>query len=168
MPCRHPCYTPPLAVDLTEHSKNNETLFVTNVKAADILEREMDFVIHDWMHVVEKQDDLMHVPMNCDERTGHLPQLLRDVIARLRLNVGTKTRISIAASHHGNLRRKQGYTVPMMVEESRLLEVCLFATLHKNSTQLDFIKLLPDVVTIVDEVDAQLKQQIVCYGSNTI
>jgi hypothetical protein len=53
----------------------------------------------------------------------------------------------------------------MMVEESRLLEVCLFTTLHKNSTQLDFIKLLPDVVTIVDEVDAQLKQQIVCYGS---
>jgi hypothetical protein len=43
-------------------------LFVTNVKVADILEREMDFVIHDWMDVVEKQDDLMHVPVNCDER----------------------------------------------------------------------------------------------------
>ena len=51
----------------------------------------------------------------------------------------------------------------MMVEESRLLQVCLFATLHKSASQLDFTKLLPDVVTIADEVDAQLKQQMVCY-----
>jgi hypothetical protein len=53
---------------------------VINVKVADILEREMGFVIHDWMDAVEKQDDLMHVPLNCDERAGHLPQLLRDVM----------------------------------------------------------------------------------------
>jgi hypothetical protein len=56
-------------------------------KVADVLEREMDFVIHDWMGMVEKQEDLMHISLNRDERTDHLPQLLRDVIARLRLDV---------------------------------------------------------------------------------
>jgi hypothetical protein len=29
----------------------------------------------------------MHISLNRDERTDHLPQLLRDVIARLRLDV---------------------------------------------------------------------------------
>jgi hypothetical protein len=144
-------------------SKNNGTLFATTEKVADILEREMDFVIHDWMEMVEKQEDLMHIPLNFEERTGHLPQLLEDVIARLRLDVDTMAPISIAASHHGNLRRKQGYSVAMVVEESRLLQVCLFTTLHKSAGQLDFTKLLPDVVTIADEVDAQLKQQMLCY-----
>jgi len=137
-------------------------------KVADVLERETDFVIHEWMGMVEKQEDLMHISLNRDERTDHLPQLLRDVIARLRLDVCTKTLVSIVASHHGNLRRKQGYTVAMMIEESRLIEICIFATLKKSSTELDFIKLLPDVVTIVDEVDAQLKQQMLCYSSNAI
>jgi hypothetical protein len=42
----------------------------------------------------------------------------------------------------------------MLIEESRLLEVYLFTTLHKSLTQLDLIKLLPDVVTPVDELDA--------------
>jgi len=42
----------------------------------------------------------------------------------------------------------------MLIGESRLLEVYLFTTLHKSSTQLDLIKLLPDVVTLVDELDA--------------
>ena len=132
-------------------------------KVADVLEREMDFVIRDWMMLVEKQEDLMHISLNFDERTDHLPQLLRDVIARLRVDFCTKTPLSIAAGQHGNLRRKQGYTMAMMIEESRLLQVCLFTALHKSSSQLDFTKLLPDVVTIADEVDAQLKQQTVCY-----
>ena len=69
------------------HSKNNGTLLATSVKVADVLEREMDFVIHDWMEMVEKQEDLMHISLNFDARTGHLPQLLRDVIARFRLDV---------------------------------------------------------------------------------
>ena len=81
---------------------------MTNVKVADIPEREMDFVIHDWMEILEQREDLMHISLNFDARTGHLPQLLRDVIARLRLDVCTKIPISIAASHHGNLRRNKG------------------------------------------------------------
>ena len=79
-------------------------------KVADVLERETDFVIHEWMGIVEKQEDLMHISLNFDERTDHLPQLLRDVIARLRVDFCTKTALSIAAGQHGNLRRKQGYT----------------------------------------------------------
>jgi hypothetical protein len=85
------------------------------------------------------------------------------VITRLRLDAGTKAPLSVAAHHHGDLRRKQGYSVAMVVEESRLLQVCLFTTLHKNTGRIEYTKLLPDVVTIADEVDAQLKQQMLRY-----
>jgi hypothetical protein len=130
---------------------------------AQVLERERDRLIHEWLGMVEKQEDLMTIKLSYEDRTGHLPQLLADVIARLHLDTSTKAPISIAASHHGDLRRKQGYSVAMVVEESRLLQVCLFTTLHKNTKQLDYAKLLPDVVTIADEVDAQLKQQMLRY-----
>src|ERR1700730_1327415 len=130
---------------------------------AQILERELDPLIHEWLGMVEKQEDLMTIKLSYEERTGHLPQLLADVIARLHLDSSTKAPISVAASHHGDLRRKQGYSVAMVVEESRLLQVCLFSTLHKNTKQLDYKTLLPDVVTIADEVDAQLKQQMLRY-----
>ena len=88
---------------------------------------------------------------------------LQAVIARLRLDAGTKAPISKAAAEHADLRRKQGYTVPMTVEESRLLQVTIFSTLHKNVKNLEFGVLLPDIVTIADEVDAQLKEQLVCF-----
>jgi hypothetical protein len=145
------------------HSKNNGPRLDTTESVADILERELDPLIHDWMQLVEKQDDLMAITLGYEDRTGHLPVLLQEVIARLRLDAGTKAPISVAASHHGDLRRKQGYSVAMVVEESRLLQVCLFTTLHKNTNRLEYSKLLPDVVIIADEVDAQLKQQMLCY-----
>jgi len=51
----------------------------------------------------------------------------------------------------------------MAVEESRLLQVTIFSTLHKNVKNLEFSSLLPDVVTIADEVDAQLKEQMLRF-----
>jgi hypothetical protein len=130
---------------------------------ADILEHDLDAAIQDWLSRVEKEADLTCIPLNFEERTGHLPQLLHDVIARLRMNEGSKAPISVAAGFHGDLRRKQGYTVAMAVEESRLLQVTIFSILHKDVKRLDFSTLLPAVVTIADEVDAQLKQQMLRF-----
>jgi hypothetical protein len=132
-------------------------------RVADILERDLDATIDDWMAYVEKEPDLARILLGFKDRTGHLPKLLHDVIARLRLDRGTRAPVSVAASHHGKLRYEQGYTVAMVVDESRILQVCIFSTLHRNQNRLDFSKLLPDVVIIADEVDAQLKQQVLCF-----
>src|SRR6202048_3419226 len=117
---------------------------------ADILERELHTVIEEWLLRVEKDSELMRIPMNRKDRTGHLPDLLHDVITRLRLHAGTKAPVSKAAEHHGDLRPKQGYTVAMAVQESRLLQVTIFSTLHKSVKNLEFSTLLPDVVTLAD------------------
>jgi hypothetical protein len=106
---------------ITELSKDNGTRSTTKKSVTDILEDELDAVMYDWMTLVDKQEDLMAVPLSYEDRTGHLPKLLRDVIACLRLNAGTKAPLSIAASHHAELRRKQGYSVAMVVEESSLV-----------------------------------------------
>src|SRR6202140_5874402 len=109
---------------------------------ADIIERELKSVIEDWLFRVEQEPDLTCIPLSFEKRTGHLPKLLHDVIARLRLDAGTRAPVSAAAAVHGDLRRKQGYTVAMAVEESRLLQVSIFSMLHKEVKRLDFSMLL--------------------------
>ena len=136
---------------------------VSRETVADILERSLETIIREWMVRVEKEPELTTIPLSFEDRTGHLPQLLRDVILRLRLDDGTKAPISEAASHHGDLRAKQGYTVAMAVEESRLLQVSIFTILHRSQKHLEFSRVLPAVVTIADEVDAQLKQQMLRF-----
>jgi len=146
---------------VTGPRENGDTSTIESVAA--ILERELQSVIVDWLARVEQEPDLTCIPLSFEDRTGHLPHLLHDVIGRLRLEAGAKPPISKAAAEHGDLRRKQGYTVAMAVEESRLLQVTIFSTLHKNVKNLEFSLLLPDVVTIADEVDAQLKEQMLRF-----
>jgi hypothetical protein len=130
---------------------------------ANVLDRELKPLIADWLGRVEAVPDLTRIPLTREDRMGHLPKLMYDVTARVRLDTEAKARISESAGQHGELRNKQGYTVEMLIEESRLLQVCIFTTLHKNVKHLDFNLLLPDIVTIADEVDAQLRQQMHCY-----
>jgi hypothetical protein len=51
---------------------------------ASILERDLDATIQDWMALVEHDEELTRIPLSFQDRTGHLPKLLRDLISRLR------------------------------------------------------------------------------------
>jgi DNA-binding response OmpR family regulator len=140
----------------------------TKESVATILEREVDSTISAWLDLVEADEELKCISLTSEERTGHLPKLLQDLICRLRLPKGTKPAASQAAGHHGTLRQQQGYTVPMVVQESRILQVSIFNTLDKNMGTVDFSAVLKDVVTIADEVDSQLKEQMVRFMEPSI
>ncbi len=130
---------------------------------AAILERDLDLTVRDWKAMAEQDKDLTCIPLSFQDRTGHLPNLLAELIYRLRLPASTKANVSTAARQHGTLRRQQGYTAAMMVEESRILQVSIFKTLQNNLPRVDFSNVLLDVMTIADEVDSQLKQAILSY-----
>jgi hypothetical protein len=132
-------------------------------RVADILDRELQHVITDWHFRVKREPDLTCIALSFEERAGHLPRFLHEVIARLRLDAGTKAPISEAAGHHGKLRWQQGYTVAMMVEESCLLQVGIFTILHENVKHLELTTLLPGIVMIADEASGQLKQQVLGF-----
>jgi hypothetical protein len=102
-----------------------------------------------------------------NERTGHLPKLVKDLIVRLGKRgaaaKGSDAVSSATATAHGKMRYDQGYTAAMLVHESRILQVTLFETLQNNVSFLDLSVLLADVATIADEVDAQLAQSMDSY-----
>jgi len=75
---------------------------------------------------------------------------------------------SVAALEHGVLRRRQGYSAAMMIEEARLLQVSIFQTLQANLISIDFSVLLIAVMTIADEIDSQLSQAMESYAAESL
>ena len=146
----------------------SQTTRVTQT-VAYILEREAEPTIADWLLRVESLPDLARIPLSAEERCAHLPQLFRDLIARLRtpLALGTRAHVSPAADRHGEARREQGYTAAMIVEESRMLQVSIFQTLQNNLHHVDFSLLLLGVMAIADEVDSQLAQAMTSFVEET-
>src|ERR1700730_660199 len=132
----------------------------TNERVATVLTRELTPTIERWMSRVDEVPELTVIDLSYEERTGHLPQLLQDLITRLGLKENKKSPETTSAHDHGKVRFEQGYTVPMLVEESRLLQVSIFDTLRINQKSIDADRLMPDVVIIADECDAQLKHTV--------
>jgi YesN/AraC family two-component response regulator len=136
-------------------------------RVAAILQRCTGEIVEGWLAKVKKSKELSHVALSDQERTGYLPKLIEDLIVRLRApNVPGEESDSIcsaAAVAHGKMRKTQGYTPAMLVHDSRILQVTLFGTLQRNLSALDFSLLLPDVMTIADEVDSQLTQAMESY-----
>jgi len=129
---------------------------------ASILEREASVTMQRWLSRVGQVGELTSVPLTSDERTDHLPDIMRNIAKRLREArvIEAIATPSPAAVAHGQLRFRQGYTAPLMVQESRILQVCIFETIQRNLSTVDFGLVLPDIMLIADEVDSQLAQSI--------
>ncbi len=132
-----------------------------------ILQRSVTSIVAAWLGRAKQSSELKRLPLSDNERTGHLPKLVEDLALRLSKSSETSKDsdavFSDAARAHGELRYRQGYTPAMLVHESRILQVTIFGRLQSNLNSLDFSVLLPDVMTIADEVDAQLTQSMESY-----
>src|SRR5580692_8390160 len=132
-----------------------------------ILLRCSSSIVQAWLARAKRSTELNLIPLSDEERTGHLPRLVEDLALRLSRPAATDKDsdaiFSAAAVAHGKLRYLQGYTPAMLVHESRILQVTIFGALQSNLKSLDFSLLLPDVMTIADEVDAQLTQSMESY-----
>jgi hypothetical protein len=127
---------------------------------ADILERELQPTIKEWLRRVNLVADLTAIPLSDADRTNHLSKLYQDLIFRLRLAKDVQSPVSTAAAAHGRVRRGQGYSASMLIEESRVFQVVTFGTLHLHQSELDPNQVLLDAMVIADEVDAQLMETV--------
>lgn len=160
-----PLAPPELLALIREKLKKRGTRTKTHTeRVAAILARDEVVTINNWLARVEAESELTIVPLKRKDRTGHLPTLIHEVVQRLQVprKLGTK-QPSAGAVLHGKIRQAQGYTISMIIEESRILQVSIFETLQNNLSTVDFSLLLIDVMTIADEVDSQLKQTIVSF-----
>ncbi len=164
----------PLAVNMLvetirERMKHGRVAQRVVENVATIVEQEAENTITEWLMRVDREPSITAVRLDYAERSAHLPQLFRDIVARLRdpSPLGTRAGRSSAAAQHGLRRREQGYSAAMMVEESRMLQVTIFQILQDNLYKADFSQLLVGVMAIADEVDSQLAQAMAGYTSGS-
>ncbi len=132
---------------------------------AEILERNLAILEKHWLARVEQIQELAAIPLTAKERAAYLPDMMKSITARLwnTRDLEGIDRPSPTAAAHGEGRYRQGYTAPMIVQESRLLQVTIFETIQLNFATVDFTVVLPDIMIIADEVDSQLEQTIASF-----
>ena len=132
---------------------------------ATILERERSSIIQAWLAKMMAEGSLTSIHLPIAERTEHLPEAINEILYRLRYPqpLGLMTLFSMASLQHGARRRRQGFRSPILVEETRALQVVLFQTIQDNLDRIDLGQLPSTLMAIADEVNAQLLQSLSGY-----
>ncbi len=105
-------------------STHQPTVPTPKERVAGILQRCTSLIVEDWLARVKSNMELSRVDLSDQERTGYLPKLIDDLVVRLRsahISIQEGGFIgSAAAFAHGKLRKSQGYTSAMLVQDSRI------------------------------------------------
>jgi hypothetical protein len=91
------------------------------------------------------------------DRKDHVPALLDAAVARAR-DLATKDGSPKAAERHGTLRYQQGYSVPMIILESRLLQDAIAECIRNNFLVMDLSNLISDMNKMSDTISTELQE----------
>lgn len=135
-------------------------------KVAQVL-RELSSLICDrWLQQVMQDPELAAIPLTEAERSDHVPEMMEELLRRLE---GPQEELSDvateAARKHGKVRYQQGYTIPQILHEARVLQHVLTATIHENLFGVDLSTLVGDILGIGETLQADAEVSIRVYQS---
>jgi PAS domain S-box-containing protein len=135
-------------------------------KVSEILRDLSSAICERWLRLVLKDPELAALPLTEQERSDHVPDMMEELIRRLE---GPLSELSPpateAARKHGKTRYQQGYTIPQIVFEARVLHQVLSATIHENLFGLDLSTLVHDILEIGETLQADVEVSIRVYQS---
>lgn len=138
-------------------------------RVAMLLLENREEIIQHWFSMVEGDPEIAAIPMSPEERADHIPALLSRLVYMLEQQPAIVTPDALlAAAEHGRTRRRQGYSIPMIVNETRLLRRSICDMVQNHLLTVDISYIIPDLVHVGDGLDAHIKASIEAYLNEAV
>src|ERR1700751_185014 len=131
-------------------------------RVPDVIEERKDWIIDKWLERVKFTDELKTLDLSEADRKDHLPDLLDEAVARAcghRVKLEERQK---AAERHGTLRYHQGYSIPMLILETYLLQDVMTECI-RNNFPININSLVSDMAKISTTLAAELEESARAY-----
>ena len=125
-----------------------------------VIEKNRDSIVEAWYERVEKDPEISKVRLPREERIDDLPKVLDEIIRPSDEQKEIKATGKSASYKHGEKRRKQRYTLCMVLEETRILHRVIADCMQKNLLQIDISNLIPDLIEVYERMQAMLEHSL--------
>src|SRR5215469_13635593 len=108
-----------------------------------------------------KADPLLgNLQLSDQQRGDYLPNSLRELAQQLESAKPDELTIaaSQAAVRHGRHRQGQGYSIPMLIDEERIVGRAIFDAVQDHTLELDLSRLITDLKLAIDICQCQLEE----------
>ena len=134
------------------------------LKVWDFIRENRHAICAEWLQAVLKDRDLAELPLSREQRLGHYPEVLEALSNAPENDVAILSgRATELARAHGRQRFEQGYSIPQIVYECRLLQQEMSTAIQHHLLAIDLSTLVPDTFAIGERVQAGLEQTIRAY-----
>lgn len=117
-----------------------------------------------WLEEVLKDPEIAALPITRAERVDHVPELLKDVVSQLEQHKLELNPSAVdAAKKHGRARFQQGYTIPQILFEGRVLQKVLSSVIQENLLSIELSTLVNEILEIGQSLQAQLEVSVNAY-----
>jgi DNA-binding response OmpR family regulator len=140
------------------------TLQQMPLKVWEFLHRNIDTICANWLEEILSDPDLAALPLTNPQRLDDLPELLRGLVESSHMDqMKLSDRTIESARSHGRTRFAQGYSIPQMVIDFRILQQVLSYTIQTHLLSIDLSTLVHDMFAIGDSVQGALEIAIRAY-----
>jgi YesN/AraC family two-component response regulator len=157
-----PADIPTLVSTLKERSRQPRFVNESPGKRTSALIREKsDDIVERWRKELQADLRLASIRLSNEKLIDRLPLLLNDLAHLLETGETQIPEKSLStAATHGAERAKQGYTIPLLVTETRVLNRVIGEVLQKNLLSMNLSTLIPEALRIGEYLQALLEESI--------
>jgi ActR/RegA family two-component response regulator len=130
-------------------------------RVSHLVKEQLREIMKEWLALVKTHPELATIPMSDKDRMDHLPLVIEELANRIDVLTDISSdKAKNAAVKHGKERARQGYNIPLIVIEMRLLQRVLSAVLQRNLIRMDLSTVIGDMIQIGESLQEQLEFSI--------
>jgi DNA-binding response OmpR family regulator len=131
-------------------------------RLTEVLSQHLASITADWISHCHSDSELSRIPLSDLERSDHVPRVIQQALG-IALGDRLSEATTSAAREHGIVRRKQGYTVPLLIRETRLLDETISRCIQANLLAIDISHLISDLVAVNQTIQIQLEHSVAAF-----
>lgn len=135
---------------------------VESKRLTEIVAAHLPQITETWLDESRADPMLGAVHISNEARTDHVPRVL-DVALRIARGENIPEIELNAARDHGIIRRKQGFTIPLLLRETRFLHDVIAKCMQENLLSIEISYLIPDMITINQNIQKLLEESMSAF-----
>ena len=122
----------------------------------EVIRANKELIVEHWSQRIKQDPEISSIPVSDSERREHVPLLL-DVATGVAEGKELSAEQRTAYVQHGAIRQKQGYSVPLLIREARLLQASVGDCIQRNFNGIEMSYLVPDTIHFMGTIDSLLE-----------
>ena len=130
-------------------------------RVSTVISEKSDEIIERWLQEVSADDRWNSISLSKEERIDRLPLLLTDLAKAVEAGKAEiPAELLSAAAAHGADRCRQGYTIPLLVTETRIINRVIATVLQEDLLSMNLSMLIPDALKTGEYLETLLEESI--------